>query len=108
MRCTAQDTGGEVGGLAEKLIQIGRTSQQRHVGFQRSTPSSEKAPFSRSPSLHVLSGSSVRVSEGSLKVIPFKLFVPRLIRRVQRTPRSEPPVRTEDARSCTGSAAQNG
>lgn len=39
-----QDTGGEVGGLAEKLIQLGRTSQQRHVGFQRSTPSSEKAP----------------------------------------------------------------
>lgn len=43
-----KDTGGEVGGLAEKLIQLGRTSQQRHVGFQRSTPSSEKAPFSRS------------------------------------------------------------
>ena len=65
-----KDTGGEVGGLAEKLIQLGRTSQQRHVGFQRSTPSSEKAPFSRSPSLHVLSRGGIRFSEGLLKVIP--------------------------------------
>lgn len=65
-----KDTGGEVGGLAEKLIQLGRTSQQRHVGFQRSTPSSEKAPFSRSPSLHVLSDAGIRVAEGLLKVIP--------------------------------------
>lgn len=72
-----KDTGGEVGRLAEKLIQLGRTSQQRHVGFQRSTPSSEKAPFSRSSSLHVLSDTGIRVSGGLLQVIPcsFSSFV---------------------------------
>lgn len=65
----------QVARSAEKLIQLGRTSQQRHVGFERSTPSSEKAPFSRSPSLHVLSHAGVRASEGSLKVIPCELSV---------------------------------
>lgn len=72
-----EDTGGEVDGLAEKLIQLDRTSQQRHVGFQRSTPSSEKAPFSRSSSLHVLSDTGIRVSGGLLQVIPcsFSSFV---------------------------------
>lgn len=69
-RAPPKDTGGEVGGLVEKLIQLGRTSQQRHVGFQRSTPSSEKAPFSRSPSLHVLADTGIRVSGALPKVIP--------------------------------------
>lgn len=42
---TPKDTGGEVDGLSEKLIQLERSSQQRHVGFQRSTPRSQKSPF---------------------------------------------------------------
>ncbi|KAM7380294.1 hypothetical protein PAMP_003602 [Pampus punctatissimus] len=65
-----KDTGGEVGGLAEKLIQLGSTSQQRHVGFQRSTPSSEKAPFSRSPSLHGVFDTGIRVSKRLMKIVP--------------------------------------
>lgn len=83
-------TGGEVGGLAKKLIQLGRTSQQRHVGFQRSTPSSEKAPFSRSPSLHVVSDTGIRVSERLLKIVPTSYSSRVFFEKRKEHPRSEP------------------
>lgn len=101
----------QVGKSAEKLIQLGCTSQQRHVGFQRSTPSSEKAPSSRSPSLHALP-----LTEGNPCVDAG--FCSRLLRQASRlvllcfvqyiAVRPEHLVRTEDAQSCTGSAARNG
>lgn len=73
-------TDGEVGGLAEKLIQLGRTSQQRHVGFEHAVLGKRKTPFSRSQSLHILQTAGFAPR---LKLIPKALRV-RLSCLVQR------------------------